>query len=363
MTPHRWSILAASLGSIALASIPGAGYPQTRSVSGPGGDTVVVARSALDVPEPFFPSDEWRTAPALVRPLPPIPHGPGPGYRLGEDPRFAELAGWPVDSPEPLPGAILPANRIVAYYGNPLSRRMGALGETEPDSMRARFEAQLEEWRAADPDTPVVPALHLIAVVAQQDPGPSGEYRAIMSDDLISQVYGWAREMGAIMFLDVQSGQGDLLSLVRRLEDWLRLPDVHLGVDPEFNMGQDARPGTRIGSLPASEINDVSAYLGGLVREDSLPPKVLVVHRFTQGMVRNASEITLRPEVQMVMHMDGWGEPWLKRATYQDYIVREPVEYTGFKLFYHNDTKGGEPLMAPLDILRLRPIPLYIQYQ
>ena len=35
---------------------------------------------------------------------------------------------WPA-GPVPLPGAILPAKRIVAFYGNPLSKRMGALGE------------------------------------------------------------------------------------------------------------------------------------------------------------------------------------------------------------------------------------------
>src|SRR4051794_23082968 len=37
---------------------------------------------------------------------------------------------WPNPAaPAPLPGSILPAKRIVAYYGNPLSKRMGILGE------------------------------------------------------------------------------------------------------------------------------------------------------------------------------------------------------------------------------------------
>jgi hypothetical protein len=39
------------------------------------------------------------------------------------------------------------------------------------------------------------------------------------------------------------------------------------------------------------------------------------------------------------------------------------VEYTGFKLFYHNDTKGGDRLMSPAAVLALKPRPLYIQYQ
>jgi len=39
------------------------------------------------------------------------------------------------------------------------------------------------------------------------------------------------------------------------------------------------------------------------------------------------------------------------------------VQYTEFKLFYHNDTKKGDPLMTPQDLLKLNPKPVYIQYQ
>jgi hypothetical protein len=63
------------------------------------------------------------------------------------------------------------------------------------------------------------------------------------------------------------------------------------------------------------------------------------------------------------MDMDGWGPAWLKFDSYRDYIVTHPVQFTGFKLFYHNDTKTGNPLLAPGEVLQLRPRPLYIQYQ
>jgi hypothetical protein len=63
------------------------------------------------------------------------------------------------------------------------------------------------------------------------------------------------------------------------------------------------------------------------------------------------------------MNMDGWGPPSLKRESYRAYVYKYPVEYTGFKLFYKNDTKKGDKLMSPADVLALRPIPIYIQYQ
>jgi len=285
-------------------------------------------------------------------------------YNAGEDPDFASRCGWPVKCPPTLPGSILPAKRIVAYYGNPLSKRMGALGEFPKDEMLRRLKGEVAKWQAADPSVPVQPALHLIAVVAQGDPGKAGKYRMVMPDATINQVYGWAKEAGAILFIDIQTGHDDIRNLLPRFEWLLKNPDVHLGIDPEFNLiSSGKKPGTKIGTYDAADINYVTGYLKDLVKKYNLPPKVFTVHRFTRNGVTNARSIALRPEVQLVMHMDGWGAPWLKRDSYKDYIVAEPVQYTGFKLFYHNDTKKGDPLMTPKDLLKLQPKPVYIQYQ
>ncbi len=284
-------------------------------------------------------------------------------YRAGEDPAYAARMGWPVEGPAALPGAILPARRIIAYYGNPLSKRMGALGEFEPQDMLRRLDREVAKWQAADPATPVQPALHLIAVVAQGDAGPSGKYRTIMRDTLVEMVHGWAKSRNALLFVDIQTGHSDIRELLPRFEHFLTRPDVHLGVDPEFMMKSGHKPGAKIGSMSAADINYTTGYLAELVRKHNLPPKVLVIHRFTRNGVTNYRDIKLRPEVQIVIHMDGWGAPWLKRDSYKDYVVSEPVQYTGFKLFYHNDTKKGDPLMSPQDLLKLEPKPLYIQYQ
>lgn len=317
------------------------------------------ASSAATTPKPFAASSSTslRAAKQEIS-------APKIKYNAGEDPEFAKRKGWPVKMPAQLTGSILPQKRIVAYYGNPLSKKMGALGEFPKDEMLARLKKEVAKWQAADPSTPVQPALHLIAVVAQGEPGKAGKYRMIIPDTIVNQVYGWAKENNAIMFIDIQTGHDDIRTILPRFEWLLKNPDVHLGIDPEFNLiSSKVKPGKKIGTYDANDINYASGYLKDLVKKYNLPPKVFVVHRFTRNGVTNANKITLRPEVQIVMHMDGWGAPWLKRDSYKDYIVAEPVQFTGFKLFYHNDTKKGDPLMTPQDVLKLNPKPLYIQYQ
>jgi len=324
-------------------------------------DDTVVTKSVSDRNDVPPPEPTVSRFDAITSAKVPVP---ATKYRAGEDPEFATRSGWPVHSPQSLPGAILPGKRIVAYYGNPLSKRMGALGEYPKDAMLRHLKEEVIRWEKADPGVPVQPALHLIAVVAQGDPGKSGKYRMVMADDVVNQVYGWAREANAVMFIDIQTGHENIRTLLPRFEWILKNPDVHLGIDPEFNLVKSgAKPGTKIGTYDAADINYVTGYLSNLVKTHNLPPKVLTVHRFTRNGVTNARNISLRPEVQVVMHMDGWGAPPLKRDSYEDYIVSEPVQFTGFKLFYHNDTKKGDPLMTPREVLKLNPKPLYIQYQ
>jgi hypothetical protein len=240
---------------------------------------------------------------------------------------------------------------------------MGVLAAQPLDSMLDRLQREVNAWTDADSTTPAQPALHLIAVVAQGSPGRDGKYRQRADSALIERVYRWAQSRNALLFLDVQLGRSTLKAELPRLLPFLRRPDVHLGLDPEFAMGDEGVPGTRIGSLDARAVNEAIDLLADLVTTDSLPPKVLVVHRFTRDMLTHADRIRVDPRVQVVINMDGWGPPWMKRESYRRYVARYPVEYTGFKLFYHNDTKAGDRLMTPAQVLALYPRPLYIQYQ
>lgn len=273
---------------------------------------------------------------------------------------------WPVkNQPYPLTGAILPGHRIVAYYGNLYSKRMGILGELPPKEMWARLLQEVKAWKTADPKTPVIPALHYIAVVAQGDAGKDGKYRSRMPEKQIDSVLTIARmHKNTLVFLDIQVALSRIQDELPLLEKYLKLPYVHLGIDPEFSMKTGAKPGTRIGTYDAADINYCSQYLAKLVQDNNLTPKVMVVHRFTQGMITNYKNIKLRPEVQIVIDMDGWGEPELKKGTHRNYIFREPVQFTGFKLFYKNDLKKSpNRMLTPDELLKLKPRPIYIQYQ
>jgi len=273
---------------------------------------------------------------------------------------------WPVKgAPYPLGGAILPYKRVVAFYGNLYSKKMGILGELPPNEMLAKLKGEVKAWEKADPKTPVQPALHYIAVVAQGDGGKDGKFRYRMPFKQIDSILVLAKKAHAIVFLDVQVALSNIQAELPLFEKYLSMPQVHFGMDPEFSMKDGSKPGRKIGTYDAADINFVSNYLANIVRKNGLPPKILVVHRFTKKMVTNYKNIKLRPEVQVVMDMDGWGEPDLKTGTYRYFIDREPVQFTGFKLFYKNDIKKApHHMLTPEEVLsRYKPYPIYIQYQ
>ena len=272
---------------------------------------------------------------------------------------------WPVKhQPYPLAGAILPFKRIVAFYGNLYSKKMGILGELPPKELWQKLDSEVRAWEKADPSTPVQPAIHYIAVVGQGIPLKSGNYSMRMPFKQIDSVLTIAKMGHAIVFLDIQVGHSVVEKEVPLLEKYLMMPQVNLAIDPEFSMKDGSIPGRKIGSLDANDINFCSNYLAQLVQKYHLPPKILIIHRFTQGMVKKYKDIVLRPEVQIVMNMDGWGEPSLKINTYKQYIYRQPVQFTGFKLFFKNDLKKPpHRMLTPEELLKLKPQPIYIQYQ
>ena len=271
---------------------------------------------------------------------------------------------WPVKTVYPNFGAILPFNRVVAYYGNFLSKQMGVLGQYPEDEVLQRLKAEVQKWQTADPSTPVMPAIDYIAITAQGSAGADGKYRLRMPDTEVDHALEMANKINGILILDIQLGQSNLQTELPLLEKYLKMPKVHLALDPEFAMKPGQKPGEYIGTLDAANINYAANYLASLVKANNLPPKILVIHRFTRAMVTNYKEIIPLPEVQIVMDMDGWGAPYRKLRTYKDVIYNEPVQFTGFKLFYKNDILlPSTHMMTPSEVLDLNPKPIFIQYQ
>ncbi|MEO7458004.1 MAG: hypothetical protein ABIY52_17235, partial [Gemmatimonadaceae bacterium] len=175
-------------------------------------DSLTAARRATVMDT--MPLPPFKAPPADTSTRPRTPSGLGP--RSGDrHPAFGDVGSpldslWPVKGPAPLPGSILPARRIIAFYGNPLSKRMGILGEFPPEEMLRKLDAEVAAWNRIDPAHPAQPALHVIVLVADAQPGTSGKYRTRHDSAMIEKVYGWAKSRNALMFVDLQVGQSNL---------------------------------------------------------------------------------------------------------------------------------------------------------
>ena len=254
---------------------------------------------------------------------------------------------------------ILPESRVVAYYGHPNADSMGILGLYDPEELHAQLRDQARAYERADPDRPVVMAFELIASVAQPEPGPDGTYLLYTDHDTIRDFVEFTQANDLLLILDIQIGRTSVEEEMALIEEFLAEPNVHLAIDPEFSMGPDEVPNIDIGSVDAEDINFAQAELARLVEEHDLPPKLLIVHRFTDGMITDADDIDEVESVQFILDFDGFGDPVSKQEGYGLYANEDSVEFTGIKLFYDQD----RPLMQPEDVINLDPSPDFVMYQ
>ena len=254
--------------------------------------------------------------------------------------------------------SIFPEHIVVAYYGAPQAAELGALGIGKPDDMARKLARQARPYRASG--RKVLPAMELIATIANADPGDDGQYRSQQDDAIIRRYLNAARRLKAILILDVQPGYADFLREARRLEKWLREPDVSLALDPEWKVPPGQVPGKVIGSVNAREVNAVSFWLAGLVRRHRLPEKLLVVHRFTEEMIVDEKRLKQRPGIALTMNVDGFGNNEVKIAKYESFAYpRRARIHNGYKLFYKEDPVT----MKPGQVLRMRPRPELVVYE
>jgi hypothetical protein len=266
----------------------------------------------------------------------------------------------PAAAPAQLPGGgrrLFPQRRVVAFYGNPRDPQLGTLGIGTPAraARRLRRQARAYERRSR----PVLPAFELIATLATAAPGEDGMHRMQEPDALIARYLRAARRAKALLILDIQPGRAPFGPEIERLERWLREPDVGLALDPEWHVGDAEVPGQIIGRIDADAVNAAAAYLSNLVREEKLPEKLLVVHRFTDGMIARDERLRAFPGVATVVNVDGFGTRGIKVAKYKDFVARTPGVRRGFKLFYEEDPD----LMRPRQVMGMVPHPDVVVYE
>ena len=247
---------------------------------------------------------------------------------------------------------------LVAWYGNPWTGRMGILGRLAGAALRDGLKRQAAAY-AALTRKKVLPAYELVAVVAQASPGADGLYRRRESRGVMDRMLHEAREAGFKLIVDVQTGRSTVLTELSRLAPYLEQPDVYVALDPEFSMGADGIPGRRIGRMDAREVNDAIAVLERVIARHNLPPKVLIVHQFTTGMLPDKDSIWSSDSLDVVLDVDGFGSAELKRHSYRTVLRQRALEFTGFKLFYLQDAG----LLQPAQVLALSPQPSVIIYQ
>ena len=256
---------------------------------------------------------------------------------------------------------MFPRYRLVGYSGLTGASTLGRLG-TGPLDQRVR-----EMQRRAKPyagDREILPVLEVITTIVQASPGRDGKYRTRLSDADIAVYHKAARKHRALLLLNIQPGQSEFLIEAKSYRKWLKEPDVGVALDPEWAMDPGQRPNFAYGHTTGAELNEVAAYLSGLVEKYDLPEKVMVYHQVAASVVRKESGLKEHPGVAIVKSVDGIGPPGPKITTYR--IVNRTTPkfvHAGFKLFYTEDRRNNSRLMTPQEVLALKPRPEYVLYE
>jgi hypothetical protein len=302
--------------------------------------------------------------PGLRNPCFPALYAPEPERRLAEGPFLLDIGASSqseqgrVDRASLIPA--LANNQILAFYGKPDSRSMGILGEYSKNDLAKILEGYARLYDEQNGNEGIVPAFYLIYGTCW----PGGEI-GYLKDSVVQEYIDFARAKGWLVFIDHQIGKYAVSDAVKRLLPWLKYPNVHIAIDPEW---RTESPMEVIGGVSAEEINAaeeaMSAYLKA---EGILGVKMLVVHQFQDRMIGEREKVRADFEGVLLIHTaDGFGPPALKRSSYSSNAKASNIPLKGFKLFLKTDVEGAgfdDPLLRPAEVLALDPCPRLIIYQ
>lgn len=282
----------------------------------------------------------------------------GPAFDGKQDPVLAEAERMALYAAERQ--SILAGNQVLAFYGKPDSPSMGILGEYPKEKLAPLLEAYAGLYDKANGSLGVVPAFYIIFGTCW----PEGEI-GLLRASVVESYIAFAAERGWIVILDHQLGKYGVKQSVQTMLPYLRYPNVHLAIDPEW---RTLKPMKEIGHITGIELNEAQALVDDYLRDNNLPGiRMLIVHQFKPTMIREPETVNASFDRVVLVHTaDGFGSPSLKKHAYAANARLQSMPVKGFKLFFESKTVGAGwdiPLMKPEDVLALDPLPLVVMYQ
>jgi hypothetical protein len=249
--------------------------------------------------------------------------------------------------------------RYVAFYGHPNGSALGVLGEQGPQETLDRMAPFLEQYEADGYQA--IPTFEMMASVAAADITDDGDYSFEWPVSTFTPWVDLAAAQGAYVVLDLQTGRDDFLSQAKMYEELLLQPHVGLALDPEWRLKPDQTHLRQVGRVDAAEVNLVVDWLADLVRDNGLPQKMIIIHQFREFMIENRASLKQRPELQMVLQMDGQGPIPTKDTTWGALTSgweEHPWKW-GWKNFFDEDS----PTPTPEHAMGKVPTPVFVSYQ
>lgn len=265
---------------------------------------------------------------------------------------------------EELPGGgglVFPGRRMIALYGHPSGPALGVMGEQPAAEAAERAMQMAAEYQEFE-EQPVIPAFEIIATVASDVPGPDGNFVNETNPDELVPYIDAITDAGGYVVLDLQPGRSTFLEMAKYYEDLLKRPNVGLALDPEWRIGDQEQPMSRVGSVEAAEVNEVADWLAQLVSDEELPQKAFILHQFQLQMLRDREQInTDHLELAFILHADGHGSAGEKYATWD--ALRQDLDpdyFMAWKNFYDEDLPTFTPEQTYEEV---NPRPWFVSYQ
>jgi hypothetical protein len=298
----------------------------------------------------------------------------------GTNPKSVQSPQVPQKPPPAKPSSILSGNTLLTVYGRAfgLAPILGHLGTyTSFEDMGKDIQPWIRDIQERNDNKGVIPAVHLIYAMAIPCK-PNDDcllYLEGTVKDLVGTYIEPAAKRGWMIVLDTQIGKSNPVQQVKRILDkgYLKYDNVIVALDPEFHVyaGRE-RPGIPIGTIQASQINEVQQLLDDYVRDQKLPTKkILIVHQFGDPnvndgvpfMIEDKKNLKTYENVDLVIDMDGFGKQAVKVTKYNkitDAKVYPFIKFRGIKVFFPNRwEKHGHYDKPPMDldqIFGLKPV-------